>query len=623
MFEQIAANAQLFFLIFARVFGLIRIAPLLSSTAIPSTVRTGLAFFVAAVVFPWVSADGYPIPENGTLYALLLAGELMVGIVIGFFLLLVFSAFQLAGQFFSLQMGFGASEVFDPLSQVEIPVVGQFLNLIAMFIFIVIQGFSRIFLTGVYRSFQAMRAVDLVIRPERLLRAVFRKSGPALRGGADHLLSHPGHDIPGHDLGRTARESGTPDEPARAGIPHLDRRRLHDDPGDPSVHRRSVRADHRHRIHRPAGTAGRDMEEARMILLSEDARRRIVLAVSTAERSAFADVHLQWFAPEDEGRTEAPTEHKIRKAREEGKVARTAELAGSLVLLFPVLTIAALSTYLLRTMVEMVRFYFQFAEAPGSIPNSQLFAAFGTYFLRLTWPVFTTAFIAALFGNLVQVGFLFTTKPITPDFSRIVPHVGRFFARAFFSVEAIFNLVKSLLKVTVIGLLAYVNIMAEIGRLSNLTRVSYLASVGLIAAITFRLLVESAIIFFVLSLFDYLFQRWQHRRSLMMSRQEIKEERKIYEGDPLVKSRLRERMREIHDQEPAAAGTPGGRGNHEPDPLRGGPGMEAGEDVGTPAHRQRTGSRRGADPRAGPGERRADRGEQAARSGALCRAGNR
>lgn len=104
---------------------------------------------------------------------LLVVGEALVGIVMGFFLTLIYSGFQLAGQFYSLQMGFSASEVFDPLAQIEIPIMGQFLNLIAMLIFLTLGGFQKIFLTGVLRSFQAMRAVDLVIHRDSLFSMIF------------------------------------------------------------------------------------------------------------------------------------------------------------------------------------------------------------------------------------------------------------------------------------------------------------------------------------------------------------------------------------------------------------------------------------------------------------------
>ncbi len=162
-------NTQLFLLIMARVFALIEIAPLVSSDAIPQLVKIALSLLCAFLVFPWVAATGYPIPENGLAYVLLLIGEALVGIIMAFFLAIVYTAFQVSGQFFSLQMGFGASQVFDPMAQIEIPLMGQLLNLVAMMVFIGVDGFQRLFYIGVIRSFQAVRAVDFVGVREGLL----------------------------------------------------------------------------------------------------------------------------------------------------------------------------------------------------------------------------------------------------------------------------------------------------------------------------------------------------------------------------------------------------------------------------------------------------------------------
>lgn len=173
----IVENIQVFLLIFVRVLGLVLIAPLISSTSIPRIARIGLAFFAAVAVLPWVLEAGYPIPENGLAYAALVVGEALLGLIMGFYLVIIYSAFLVAGQFFSLQMGFGASQVFDPMAQVQIPIMGQFLNIIAMFIFITIGGFQRIFLVGVIRSFQAARAVDLVTTKDYVLEMIIRSLG--------------------------------------------------------------------------------------------------------------------------------------------------------------------------------------------------------------------------------------------------------------------------------------------------------------------------------------------------------------------------------------------------------------------------------------------------------------
>ena len=158
------ADWNLFLLIAARILALIEVAPLLSGDGVPQTAKVGLAGFAAVCVFPTVKAAGYAIPDDGASYALLLVGEALIGLVMGFFLSTLYSAFQAAGQLFSLQIGFGAMETFDPLAQVELPLMGQFLNLIAMFTFLVTDGFQRLFMVGVEGSFSAIRAIDLVAR---------------------------------------------------------------------------------------------------------------------------------------------------------------------------------------------------------------------------------------------------------------------------------------------------------------------------------------------------------------------------------------------------------------------------------------------------------------------------
>jgi len=254
-------------------------------------------------------------------------------------------------------------------------------------------------------------------------------------------------------------------------------------------------------------------------------------------------VHLQWFAAEDEGRTEEPTEHKLRKAREEGKVARSVELASALVLLLGIATVAVVAGYFLKNTAQMLRYFFRIS-ATGEL-SGELVQAFFGYFLRLVAPVLIVAFVAAFLGNVLQVGFLFSVKPITPDVNRIMPNLGRFFRRALFSGEAAFNLAKNILKIAVVFVIAYLNVRGELPRILRLGDSSWQQGFRLIAAISLRIIVESAIAMLVLAVPDYMFARRQHLESLKMSRQEIKEERRMYEGDPLVRSRLREKMREL------------------------------------------------------------------------------
>jgi flagellar biosynthetic protein FlhB len=260
--------------------------------------------------------------------------------------------------------------------------------------------------------------------------------------------------------------------------------------------------------------------------------------------STAFDVHLQWFAAEDEGRTEEPSEHKLRKAREEGKVAKSVEVTSAVMLLAGILAVAALSGSMLRTMLAMLTWFLSNAASPNAL-SGVLVGVFLGYLVRISLPLLAIMFIVAVAGNVIQVGFLFTAKPIAPDVSRIVPHFGRWLQRAFGSTEAAFNLAKSIIKIAVIAVIAYLNIRGEIPRLTRLALAPFFSAVALVGSIALRIIIEAAVLLLAFGALDYWFQRRQHLESLKMSRQEVKEERKMYEGDPLVRSRLRERMREI------------------------------------------------------------------------------
>jgi len=263
------------------------------------------------------------------------------------------------------------------------------------------------------------------------------------------------------------------------------------------------------------------------------------------------NIDLQWFAAEDEGRTEDPTEHKIRKAREEGRVAKSQELIAALGLLFPAMAILLLARYMLRTAVEMLRFFYtrlnEFSVTDGIVAG-----VFLQYFVKLALPILVVAVTAAIFSNMVQVGLLFSTKPITPDFSKIVPRFGRYFQRTLFSMEGLFNFIKSIIKMAIIGLTAYIIISSNIHRLANLQTAGLWLGFTTVASLAAQMIIISAILLLLLSVPDIFFQRWQFKESLKMTRQEVKEERKMYEGDPRIKAHIQRRMREFMSRNMAA-----------------------------------------------------------------------
>jgi len=286
--------------------------------------------------------------------------------------------------------------------------------------------------------------------------------------------------------------------------------------------------------------------------------RRVLRGYILPERSlgktALPQIHLQWFSDdaEAEGRTEQPTEHKLRRLREEGQVPKSQELVGAVTLFLPALMLLFMAPSMLRTCVEMLRFFFSRATELDPTKDAIIVGAFFSYLVRLALPILIVAVFAALFSNIVQVGLLFTTKPITPDFTKVLPRFGQFF-KHIFSIDGLFNFGKSIIKMLIIGGVAFLLIRMDMNKLANLQKAGLWLGLTTVASLAIRILLICAVLLLILSIPDLLFQRWRFRERNKMSRQEMKEEMRMYEGDPQIRNRIRSRFRELLKQNIAAA----------------------------------------------------------------------
>ncbi|HPU88770.1 MAG TPA: flagellar biosynthetic protein FliR [Spirochaetota bacterium] len=154
---------QVFLLILVRMSSMIFIAPFFSSALIPLRLKVLMSFLITLVIFPVVASTGYTLPGGMGEYALLVIQEITIGIFIGFLVAIIFAAYQLAGQFFAVQIGFGINEVIDPLAEVSIPLIGQLQNLVALLIFLAING-HHFMIKAVYRSYELAPVFSLAAK---------------------------------------------------------------------------------------------------------------------------------------------------------------------------------------------------------------------------------------------------------------------------------------------------------------------------------------------------------------------------------------------------------------------------------------------------------------------------
>lgn len=254
-------------------------------------------------------------------------------------------------------------------------------------------------------------------------------------------------------------------------------------------------------------------------------------------------------AAEDEGRTEEPSEYRLEQARKEGRVAKSQDISSALILLLGILVLIFLGKWFLSKCINIYNFYFSRAHS-SDVTDENLMSAFLLNYFEMLAPVAAVAVIAAIVSNIVQnKGFIFSTKPLEPNFNKITPKFGEYFRKTIFSGKGLFNIAKSFLKVFIIIFVGYITIRRNIFPLIEIvSNGQILSAVGKIASIAAQILVIVAVLFLILSIPDYFVQRREHRESMKMTKQEVKQEYKEMEGDPEVKARLQQMQRQLLSQ---------------------------------------------------------------------------
>jgi flagellar biosynthetic protein FlhB len=237
-------------------------------------------------------------------------------------------------------------------------------------------------------------------------------------------------------------------------------------------------------------------------------------------------------------KTEQPTAHRLSEGRKRGDVAKSMEVPSAAVLLLALISIYLMGKYLLGNLLLILRHYLPSLHIieinAGNMPTITKEAMM--YSAMVVGPLMAVVLIAALIGNYAQVGFLFTTEKIAPKFEKIDPIQG---VKRLFSMQTFANSIKSIAKLLIVGIVAYLEIVKNLDNLIPLMDQEPYPILVFYAKISFWIFLKAAVIIALLAAIDYWFQRWQFMKKMKMTKQEVKEEAKMTEGDPLVKGRIR------------------------------------------------------------------------------------
>jgi flagellar biosynthetic protein FlhB len=249
-------------------------------------------------------------------------------------------------------------------------------------------------------------------------------------------------------------------------------------------------------------------------------------------------------AGHDQDKTEPATPKKREEARKKGQVAKSREISSVLVLLSALSVFYFSGGWMLNQVAGIMKTVFgQAGQFDFGVQN--VHALLGFLFQRVVLtlaPLIAVVAVAGIVGNIAQVGFLLTGEPLIPKLSKLNPAKG---IKRLVSARGGVELVKSILKVIIIGGVAYIMLHAEMTKIPALVSISVSSIMDFMGQMAMKLGFYTCLVLIILAAIDFVFQRWQHERDLRMTKQEVKDEFRQREGDPMIRSRIRAIQREL------------------------------------------------------------------------------
>lgn len=237
-------------------------------------------------------------------------------------------------------------------------------------------------------------------------------------------------------------------------------------------------------------------------------------------------------------KTENATPKQLSEARSKGNVPKSAEFNSIFILFTGLMTLYMLSGQFFLKITHGFRiFYQEIATFEMSRNGFHYYISLGAdAVMGLIAPLVVIIALVGIGVNVAQTGFLFTTKPLVPDFKKLNPIAG---FKKFVSLKSLVELLKSIFKVVIVAAIAYFTLKGEQERLLLLVYQDVSEILKFTGQVVFQIGIRTVSALLILAIFDLYYQRWQYKKDLKMTKQQVKDEQKQAEGDPLVKGHIR------------------------------------------------------------------------------------
>ncbi|QCX32338.1 flagellar biosynthesis protein FlhB [Caloramator sp. E03] len=502
-------NFIVYLLSTVRIVSMLVSSPIFSVRQIPALLKVGLSLSIGLIISPTINSTEFYIPHTLTELVISVAIEIFIGVLIGYVATLIFNAVRVSAQLMDFTIGFSMSQYYDPSTAGNSTPLERFFNWFAIIIFLTF-NFHHIIISAIIKSFEVVPIGKSVINLNYfpVLISIFSKSFYiAMQLAAPIVIVI---FITDFTLGLLSRT-----------VPQLN-----------------------------------------IFMLSLPAKILVGITVISAILPGLLHIYVKvfenmsgnfikilnaipfimLFASDD--KTEEPTAKKLQEAKKKGQVPKSIDLNSAIILLGVTILLSIIGELYYKNgrnfLIQSFKYITKEDLSIQKLNNVVLFGLKNGFLAAM--PIVFTVMLLGIIANISQMGLILTNESLKFKFERINPIEGM---KRFFNKRTYFELIKSILK---IGIISYVVFSYIKTKLSDILKTSDLNPNGIypfVKSIVDAQLVRLVIFLFAIGIFDYIFQKRQYKKDLRMTKQEVKEELKQMEGDPQIKSRIKQKQREL------------------------------------------------------------------------------
>lgn len=507
-----AANSIYFtslILVSIRLIAFFLVVPVFFPEGTPDIIKVSLSLMIAYIIMPGISTANLGTVNTTMVFAIYAVNEVVAGLTLGFFTNLCFMSVRFAGSIMDMQVGFSMMSMYDPSISSNATLIEHMLYWFALVLFFIIDG-HHMLIRALIDSFSNIQIGQFFLSNANINVIISAFTAYFLVGIKIAIPIMIILLITDLTMGLVART-----------VPQLNIMIL--------------------------GLPIKILIGLLAFSLALPIFMNIIIANFQTIPNFIKSMYkvapfLIIFASDD--KTEDATPKKKDEARKKGQIAKSKDVALALTLLTSTLVLITLGGYAINqfklTLITFFNSYLSTDLTYNSAQNIMLIAVWRIAIVLL--PMIVPIMLMGVLANLLQTGFLISSEPIKMDFKKLSPISG---FKRMFSVKTFAELIKDLTLVTIVGLVGYNFVSSNYTTILNMWNLSPFAMLTSIGSLTISIFFRVTLLMLVIAICDYIFQWFQYNKDLKMTKQEVKEEFKQDEGDPQIKSKIRQKQREM------------------------------------------------------------------------------